>query len=65
MKQAGSNHWLQLNELDELRIEAHENAKIYKAKIKTFHDKTISRKSLNLIRRFGLLTLSLNYFLAS
>ena len=38
MKQAGSNHRLQLNELDELRTEAYENAKIYKAKTKAFHD---------------------------
>jgi len=34
-----------LNELDELRNEAYENAKIYKAKTKAFHDKMISRKS--------------------
>jgi len=48
MKQAGSNRRLQLNELDELRNEAYENAKIYKAKTKAFHDKMISRKSSKL-----------------
>jgi len=45
MKQASSNRRLQLNELEELRDEAYENAKINKAKTKIFHDKTISRKS--------------------
>jgi len=45
MKQAGSNRRLQLNELEELRNEAYENAKIYKVKTKAFYDKTISRKS--------------------
>ena len=45
MKQASSNRRLQLNKLDELRNEAYENAKIYKVKTKTFHDKKISRKS--------------------
>ena len=45
MKQAGSNCRLQLNELDELGDEAYENARIYKAKIKAFHDKIIYHKS--------------------
>ena len=36
---------LQLNELDEMRNEAYENSKIYKAKTKAFHDKHIQRKS--------------------
>jgi len=45
IKQVGSNHKLQLNELDELRNEAYENAKIYKVKTKAFHDKIICRKS--------------------
>ena len=46
MKQGCSNCRLQLNELDELRHEAYENAKIYIAKTKAFHDKKISRKSI-------------------
>jgi len=45
MKQAGSNDRLKLNELDELRNEAYENAKIYKAKTKTFHANMNFRKS--------------------
>jgi len=49
---------LQLNELDELRNEAYENAKIQTAKIKSFHDKIFLVNLVNLIRRFGFLTLS-------
>ncbi|XP_059650697.1 uncharacterized protein LOC132296522 [Cornus florida] len=45
LKQAGSNRALQLNELEELRNDAYENAKIYKAKTKAFHDKHIVKKS--------------------
>jgi len=45
MKQVGSNHRLQINELDELCNKAYENAKIYNAKTKAFHDKKIPRKS--------------------
>ena len=36
-----------MNELDELRNEAYENAKIYKAKAKAFPDKMISCKSFD------------------
>ncbi|KAI3459775.1 hypothetical protein Pfo_016438 [Paulownia fortunei] len=35
---------LQINELEELRNDAYENSKIYKARIKDFHDNKISRK---------------------
>ncbi|CAN6554941.1 unnamed protein product [Malus baccata var. baccata] len=38
---AGSHRKLQLNELDEIRHEAYENASIYKEKTKVFHDKMI------------------------
>ena len=41
MKQGDSNRRLQLDELDKL----YENAKIYKSKAKTFHDKYIIRKA--------------------
>ncbi|XP_062103508.1 uncharacterized protein LOC133814582 [Humulus lupulus] len=37
----GQNRLLELNELDEFRIEPYENAKIYKEKSKSFHDKRI------------------------
>jgi hypothetical protein len=45
MKEAGSHRRLQLSELEELRLESYENAKIYKAKTKASHDKLIHRKS--------------------
>ena len=35
---------LQINELEELRNDAYENAKILKVRIKTYHDNIISRK---------------------
>ena len=44
MDKAGTLRKLQLNELDEIRNEAYENAKIYKARTKVFHDQSILRK---------------------
>ena len=41
---AGEKRLLQLNELDEFRREAYENAKIYKEKTKVWHDKGLNRK---------------------
>ena len=62
MKQVGSNRKLQLNELDELRNEAYENAKIYKAKTKAFHDKMISRKSFEPNQKVWLFNSNLKLF---
>ncbi|XP_020209511.1 uncharacterized protein LOC109794473 [Cajanus cajan] len=42
--QAGEERRLQLNELDEIRLEAYENSKFYKEKTKKFHDSLIARK---------------------
>ncbi|KAI5667299.1 hypothetical protein M9H77_17152 [Catharanthus roseus] len=61
--QAGSNRKLQLNELDELRNEAYENAKIYKAKTKAFHDNMISRKSFEPNKKVWLFNSKLCLFL--
>ena len=36
---------LQMNELDELRPELYESSRIYKEKVKLFHDKNIVRKT--------------------
>ena len=44
MKNTGSNRRLQLNELEELRNEAYESARIYKARTKAYHDKFINQK---------------------
>lgn len=39
---------LQLQQLEELRLEAYENSRIYKEKTKYFHDKMISRKEFSI-----------------
>ncbi|KAH9801963.1 hypothetical protein KPL71_001215 [Citrus sinensis] len=45
MQQASSERRLQLAELEKIRNDAYENAKIYKQRMKVFHDKQIIRKS--------------------
>ncbi|XP_070056565.1 uncharacterized protein [Nicotiana tomentosiformis] len=44
MDSAGENRLLQLNELDEFRLHAYENAKLYKEKTKKWHDKHIQHR---------------------
>ena len=44
LEEAGKSRKLQLQELEEMRLEAYENSRIYKEKTKLFHDKMISRK---------------------
>ena len=44
MDQAGEERKLQLCELDEIHLEAYENAKFYKEKNKKFHDSLITKK---------------------
>ncbi|XP_037495686.1 uncharacterized protein LOC119370843 [Jatropha curcas] len=41
---AGVERKLQLQELEEIRLDAYENSKIYKEKTKAFHDKLILNK---------------------
>ena len=43
---AGKKRELQINEMDEFRIEAYENAKIYKERTKAYHDKKLVEKKL-------------------
>ena len=45
MIKAGDLRKLQISELEELRNEAYENARITKDKVKIFHDKHIIRKT--------------------
>jgi hypothetical protein len=45
MPEAGVHRKLQLDELEEIRRDAYDNAHIYKSKIKAFHDKNIVRKT--------------------
>ena len=47
LDEAGKCRMLQLQELEEIRNEAYENSEIYKAKMKTFHDKNIKRRSFS------------------
>ncbi|GJV41607.1 reverse transcriptase domain-containing protein [Tanacetum coccineum] len=41
LKIAGEKRFLQLHELDELRLQAYENSKLYKARTKAYHDKKL------------------------
>ena len=45
MDQTGKQWLLQLNELEELRRESYESSRIYKERLKLFHDKFIARKT--------------------
>ena len=44
LRAAGMNRKLQLSEIEELRNDAYDNSRIYKAKLKVAHDKQILRK---------------------
>ncbi|RDX93406.1 hypothetical protein CR513_24345, partial [Mucuna pruriens] len=45
---AGKQRKFQLQELDELRLEAYENVRIYKQKVKRLHDQKILRKDFHI-----------------
>ncbi|WVZ21467.1 hypothetical protein V8G54_008789 [Vigna mungo] len=45
---AGKQRKLQLQELDEIRLEAYENSRFYKEKVKRFHDRSILRKEFSI-----------------
>ena len=47
LDQAGKERLLQIQELQELRNEAYQNAEIYKAKNKAYHDKHMKRRSFH------------------
>jgi hypothetical protein len=47
MKSAGERRVLDLHELEELRLDAYENAKLYKEKTKRWHDKHIPRREFH------------------
>ena len=42
---AGKQRMLQMNELSELRRESYESSRIYKERVKLFHDKNTVRKT--------------------
>ena len=63
IKMAGEKRMLQLSELEEFRNETYENAKIYKEKMKAWHDKHISRKEFEVGQRVLLFSSRLKLFL--
>ena len=59
IQQTSSKRRLQLAELEEIRNDAYENAKIYKQRMKVFHDKQIMRKSFTLGQKSAFIQFSL------
>ena len=57
-KAAKEERLLQLNELEELRNEAYDSARIYKDKTKKWHDQRILRRELGSVIQFQTKTLS-------
>ncbi|CAM8932023.1 unnamed protein product [Rhodiola kirilowii] len=47
MKEVGEKRLLQLNELDEIRLDSYDNARIYKERTKKWHDNRIVRREFN------------------
>ena len=62
---AGVARKLQLEEFECLRMEAYENARIYKEKTKAFHDHHIRKKDFKKVIRFSSTTRGLDSCLAS
>ena len=44
LKETTEKRMLQLNELDEIRQDAYENSKLYKEKVKRWHDANLRQK---------------------
>ena len=61
-KVAGEMQMLQLSEFDEFCNEAYENARIYKEKTKSWHDKHIIRKEFEVGQRVLLFNSRLKLF---
>ncbi|CAN6576793.1 unnamed protein product [Malus baccata var. baccata] len=62
LDEARSERRLQLNELDEIRHEAYDNASIYKQKTKAFHDNMIRGKSFSIGQKVLLFNSRLRLF---
>ena len=62
LAQAGKQRLLQMNKLDELRRESYESSRIYKERLKLFHDKTITRKTFELNQKLLLYSSRLHMF---
>ncbi|XP_068649004.1 uncharacterized protein [Aristolochia californica] len=61
--ESGEHRKLQLQELEEIPNDAYESARIYKEKMKVFHDKMISRKEIKFCQKFVLYHSQLRLFL--
>ncbi|KAM2062320.1 hypothetical protein ACFX1T_047283 [Malus domestica] len=59
---AGLNRKLQLNKLVEIRNEAYESSKIYKERMKVFHDRNILRKTFEPLQKILLYNSRLHLF---
>ena len=53
--EVGVERKLQLQELEEIYLEAYENSKIYKEKVKRFHDSRILRKEFHIGQKSALI----------
>ncbi|CAB1184530.1 unnamed protein product [Spirodela intermedia] len=62
LDEVGKHRLLQLQELQELRRDAYENAEIYKEKTKAFHDKNIRRRTFNVNEKVWLYNSRLKLF---
>ena len=63
LNRASSLRKLQLNELGEIRLDAYEKSRIYKERMKVFHDKPILRKSFEPSQKVLLYNSRLHLFL--
>ena len=63
LAKVGKQRMLQMNELDELRHESYESSRIYKEKVKLFHDKNIVRKTFESHQKVLLYNSQLHIFL--
>ena len=62
LAKAGKQRMLQMNEFDELRLELYESLRIYKERVKLFHDKNIVRKTFEPYQKVLLYSSRLHIF---
>ena len=62
LDEAGKHRILQLQELQELRHDAYDNAEIYKEKTKAFHDRNIKRRTFHVNEKVWLYNSHLKLF---
>ena len=62
LKEGGEKRLLWLNEMDEFRLEAYENAKFYKKKTKKWHNRHIRRKQFGVGQKVLLFNSRLKLF---